>query len=108
MRLVTLISACRSHLPTLNGPSDGSTSPAIIHLRDKAMGALHLRATSSGPLYPISSPSSSPLVFASVLASGPVWHRRLGHCGDSVLQFLKRNNYYVVILHLPMSVWLVD
>ncbi|CAH9086341.1 unnamed protein product [Cuscuta europaea] len=72
------------------------------------MGALHLRATSSGPLYPISSPSSSPLVFASVLASGPVWHRRLGHCGDSVLQFLKRNNYYVVILHLPMSVWLVD
>ncbi|CAH9099478.1 unnamed protein product, partial [Cuscuta europaea] len=62
-------------------------------IKDKASGATLLRVSSSGPLYPLHLPSSPSLVLASVLASGPMWHRRLGHCGDSILQFLKRRQF---------------
>ncbi|CAH9094748.1 unnamed protein product, partial [Cuscuta europaea] len=53
-------------------------SGASAHMTaPEASGAILLQASSSGPLYPLRLPSSPSVVLASVLASGPVWHRRL-------------------------------
>lgn len=73
----------------------------LFLIKDKASGAVLLHAHSNGPLYPLRLPSSSSLALASVVASGPVWHRRLGHCGDTVLQFLKRQQF--LCYHTPFT-----
>ncbi|CAH9117368.1 unnamed protein product [Cuscuta europaea] len=59
-------------------------------VKDKTSGAVLLQATSSGPLYPISL-CHPPLALASVTAPGPMWHRRLGHCSDTILQRARNN-----------------
>ncbi|GJY43537.1 ribonuclease H-like domain-containing protein [Tanacetum coccineum] len=45
-----------------------------------------LRCDSSGDLYPVTKPSSSPAAFVST--SSTTWHQRLGHPGDEVLRSL--------------------
>ncbi|GJY07062.1 ribonuclease H-like domain-containing protein [Tanacetum coccineum] len=45
-----------------------------------------LRCDSSGDLYPVTKPSTSPTAFLSISAS--TWHQRLGHPGDEVLRSL--------------------
>ncbi|GJY51131.1 ribonuclease H-like domain-containing protein [Tanacetum coccineum] len=45
-----------------------------------------LRCDSSGDLYPVTKPSTSPTAFLSTSAS--TWHQRLGHPGDEVLRSL--------------------
>ncbi|GJY63626.1 ribonuclease H-like domain-containing protein [Tanacetum coccineum] len=45
-----------------------------------------LRCDSSGDLYPVTKPSTSPTAFLSISAS--MWHQRLGYPGDQVLRSL--------------------
>ena len=56
-----------------------------------------LKASSQGNVYPITLPHHprSPVALLFLSASGPTWHRRLGHCGDQVLGALKQNNVIV-------------
>ncbi|CAH9096980.1 unnamed protein product, partial [Cuscuta europaea] len=52
-------------------------------------GGSSSQARHNGHLYPISLNPSSPLALASIPSPGPVWHRRLGHCGETVLRLLR-------------------
>ncbi|GJS72786.1 ribonuclease H-like domain-containing protein [Tanacetum coccineum] len=50
-----------------------------------------LRCDSSGDLYPVTKPSTSPIAFLSTSAS--TWHQRLGHPGDQVLRSLVSSRF---------------
>nr|GEY64667.1 ribonuclease H-like domain-containing protein [Tanacetum cinerariifolium] len=50
-----------------------------------------LRCDSSGDLYPVTKPSTSPIAFLSTSASA--WHQRLGHPGDQVLRSLVSSRF---------------
>ncbi|GJY92028.1 ribonuclease H-like domain-containing protein [Tanacetum coccineum] len=50
-----------------------------------------LRCDSSGDLYPVTSPSSTP--HALLCVSPSTWHQRLGHPGEDVLRSLKSRQY---------------
>ncbi|GJY90605.1 ribonuclease H-like domain-containing protein [Tanacetum coccineum] len=50
-----------------------------------------LRCDSSGDLYPVTKPSTLPIVFLSTSAS--TWHQRLGHPGDQVLRSLVSSRF---------------
>ncbi|CAH9053761.1 unnamed protein product, partial [Cuscuta europaea] len=49
-------------------------------------GDLLLQASNKDHIYPFSA-------FQAQVVPGPVWHKRLGHCGDRVLCTLRRNNF---------------
>ncbi|GJS44557.1 ribonuclease H-like domain-containing protein [Tanacetum coccineum] len=49
------------------------------------------RCDSSGDLYPVTKPSTSPTTFLSTSAS--TWHQRLGHPGDEVLRSLVSRHF---------------
>ncbi|CAH9142791.1 unnamed protein product, partial [Cuscuta epithymum] len=61
-----------------------------VCVKDKISGKVLLRASSNGGVYPISLSSYSPVALASHVAPGPVWHRRLGHCGTRILDRLRK------------------
>ncbi|GJW08472.1 ribonuclease H-like domain-containing protein [Tanacetum coccineum] len=50
-----------------------------------------LRCDSSGDLYPVTKPSTSPVAFVST--SSTTWHQRLGHPGDEVLRSLSSRHF---------------
>ncbi|GJZ96755.1 ribonuclease H-like domain-containing protein [Tanacetum coccineum] len=50
-----------------------------------------LRCDSSGDLYPVTKPSTTPTAFLSTSAS--TWHQRLGHPGDEVLRSLVSSHF---------------
>ncbi|CAH9136573.1 unnamed protein product, partial [Cuscuta epithymum] len=60
-------------------------------MKDKLSGEVLLQASSNGGVYPISLSSTQPVALISYVAPGPVWHRRLGHCGNRILAKLKKS-----------------
>ncbi|CAH9099303.1 unnamed protein product [Cuscuta epithymum] len=62
-----------------------------IYVKDKISGEVLLQASSKGGVYPISLSHSQPIALISHVARGPVWHRRLGHCGRRILDKLKKS-----------------
>ncbi|GJY49958.1 ribonuclease H-like domain-containing protein [Tanacetum coccineum] len=50
-----------------------------------------LRCDSSGDLYPVTKPSTTPVAFMST--SSTTWHQRLGHPGDEVLRSLSSRHF---------------
>ncbi|CAH9137156.1 unnamed protein product, partial [Cuscuta epithymum] len=55
-------------------------------MKDNQTGAHLLQASNKDHLYPFHA-------FQTTLIPGPTWHKRLGHCGDKVLQRLRQNNF---------------
>nr|GEX87718.1 ribonuclease H-like domain-containing protein [Tanacetum cinerariifolium] len=72
---------------------DSALMTATLVCRDNDYLTLYilLRCDSSGDLYPVTKPSTSPIAFLSISAS--TWHQRLGHPEIETLSllFLKRN-----------------
>ncbi|CAH9097367.1 unnamed protein product [Cuscuta europaea] len=63
-----------------------------LSLPETLSGKVLLQASSNGSVYPISFTHPSPVALISHVALGPVWHRRLGHCGrSSILDKLKKS-----------------
>ncbi|CAH9129275.1 unnamed protein product [Cuscuta epithymum] len=62
-------------------------------VKDKISGAVLLQAPSKGHLYPVSLSYPSSLALSSVSVPGVLWHRRLGHCGDSILHSLNKQKH---------------
>ncbi|GJV07782.1 ribonuclease H-like domain-containing protein [Tanacetum coccineum] len=52
-----------------------------------------LRCDSSGDLYPVTKPSTTPAAFLSTSAS--TWHQRLDHPGDEVLRSLVSRQFFI-------------
>ncbi|CAH9092293.1 unnamed protein product, partial [Cuscuta epithymum] len=63
-------------------------------MKDNHKGATLLQASSRDSVYPFRAAYQQPssLALKTALVSGPVWHNRLGHCGDRVLSTLRKNN----------------
>ncbi|CAH9126696.1 unnamed protein product [Cuscuta epithymum] len=62
-------------------------------VKDKISGKVLLEAPSHGHLYPVSLRSQPPFALSSLALSGPIWHRRLGHCGTSILRTLQSQHH---------------
>ncbi|CAH9146518.1 unnamed protein product, partial [Cuscuta epithymum] len=60
-------------------------------VKDNQTGATLLHASNKNRTYPFTV-SSSPLALFTSSAPGSVWHKRLGHCGDSILSTLRRTH----------------
>ncbi|CAH9129985.1 unnamed protein product, partial [Cuscuta epithymum] len=60
-------------------------------MKDTISGKMLLQASSNGGVYPIPITHSSPVALSSQAAPGPIWHRRLGHCGSRILDRLKKS-----------------
>ncbi|GJZ24852.1 hypothetical protein Tco_0562311 [Tanacetum coccineum] len=68
--------------PTLKVPLDEIRVDAKLNF-DFLTRHILIRCDSSGDLYPVTKPSTTPTAFLSTSAS--TWHQRLGHPGDEVL-----------------------
>ena len=66
--------------------------PLGFSVKDLRTGAQVMRCNSNGDLYPVIKPSLSPPVSLAVISS-QLWHHRLGHPGDHVSSFLRKNNF---------------
>ncbi|GJW54925.1 ribonuclease H-like domain-containing protein [Tanacetum coccineum] len=62
-----------------------------LSVKDYLTRHILLRCDSSGDLYPVTKPSTSPIAFLSTSAS--TWHQRLGHPGDQVLRSLVSSRF---------------
>ncbi|CAA7060155.1 unnamed protein product [Microthlaspi erraticum] len=70
---------------------NGALIPATADLRTRVP---LIRCDSSGPLYAITSPSRNSSHHALVTSTASsIWHRRLGHPGDSVLRLLSSSGF---------------
>ncbi|GJR39898.1 ribonuclease H-like domain-containing protein [Tanacetum coccineum] len=80
------------HVGNGNGHSIIPSSYRPLHLHNDFL-TFHilLRCDSSGDLYPVSKPSTSPTAFLSTSAS--TWHQLLGHLGDEVLRSLTSRQF---------------
>jgi hypothetical protein len=70
--------------------------PFGFSVKDFQTGIPIMRCESQGDLYPITDPhSTNKIMHSSTFAalSSSIWHNRLGHPGDHVLSFLKKNKF---------------
>ncbi|CAH9075161.1 unnamed protein product [Cuscuta europaea] len=63
-------------------------------MKENHTGAILLQASNRDSVYPFKATqsTSSSLALKTTLVSNPVWHKRLGHCGDDVLSSLRKYN----------------
>ncbi|GKE10565.1 hypothetical protein Tco_1414116 [Tanacetum coccineum] len=63
-----------------------ASKPTTLPMKDYLTRHILLRCDSSGDLYPVTKPSTIPVVFLSTSSS--TWHQHLCHPGDEVLRSL--------------------
>ena len=76
-----------------------------VFVKDNRSGKVLLKASNQDNVYPITLTSQPrrPVALLSLFASGPTWHRRLGHCVDRVLGALKQNKaiFFFIMFLVP-------
>ncbi|GJV24042.1 ribonuclease H-like domain-containing protein [Tanacetum coccineum] len=81
--------------PTWNMDTDNNCTIEFdafgFSVKDFLTRHILLRCDSSGDLYPVTKPSTSPVAFVST--SSTTWHQRLGHPGDEVLRSLSSRHF---------------
>jgi len=65
---------------------------SCVRSKDNTMGKVLLQESSVGNIYPIHITSSHTPANVAVREPGDVWHQRLGHCGASFLNCLRKFN----------------